>query len=633
MKLTEFVKNIELTDKNNVSMYANSKSLEELVLPSVLSVDYLRAKYLNLIRQDKISILGVEFNFSDSIWDFSSLWLVHKKKNIYTFKFTDSGDVYFNLVILKLYMLERINKHQVIGGNNSPVLTSLKEFLVFINERNIYKIEDITLYHLQQFYSLMNITYATKVKKKYHIYMFLKFYAKLLEAKIGPDVLNFLKARNQNKINALIEANKTPLLPKDFYSKFVIAIEDSIRKGLKNKYVLGKQALLLIASQTGTRLSGLRSLNVDCLKIDLIEGYQTCKIGIPQTKKRPGHREKVRFIAANEKTIFAVNFLVKIFSNDRQVNNTKALYVGKMYKEYLVSISSLTSTLYDFCEDNVIELDLVNRTDSDRFEKNIKVRDLKNSAKLIKKYGLDLDDIISMPTSTQFRVFVATELNERGLTTFEISYYLGHDTLAFAAHYIRPKDAHSQDLTIGSKKIIDIIDNDLRILGPNGDLYTMKLKEFFNKSKQANVLELSEDFQSLYPIRAKNGGFCIKPAGRDCVYDQNSNEFLCSFRICPNHHHLFNEIHYTYQKCVEMVIIIESNKRNGYKQEYQKQVSILRAIVREELVPELLELKTQINIKGKRVLIEKYPEISPIVMNMQDVERNIELWKKYNLKY
>lgn len=631
MEQTEFVKQIESTSKKYISKLDNQVSVENLVLPSTLSVDYLRTKYLNIIRQDKISVFGIEFNFSDSLWDFSSLWLVHKRKTNYMFKFSDTGDSYLNLVILKLYMLERINKHQITGGNNGTALAAIKEFLVFITERNIRKIENTTLYYLQEFYSQMGVTYTTEVKKKYYILTFLKFYSKLLDVEINTDVINFLKARNQNKINAYIEANKTLLLPKDFYNKFVIELEKEIRAGLRNRYVLGKYALLLIASQTGTRLSGLRSLSVDCLKVEELGEYRAYKISIPLTKKSPGYSELTRLIDANEKTVFAVDYLVKTFNIERQVKNTRALYVGKKHKEHLVSISALSSTIYDFCKNHIIELDLVNRADSARFERNVRVKDFKNSIELMEKYSLNPNDIISIPISTQFRVFVATELHERGLSSFEISYYLGHDTLAFAAHYIRPKEVNVQDMTIGSKKIIDIIDNDLRILGPNGDLYTKKLKEFFNKNKQANVLEISEVFQSSYPIRAKNGGFCIKPSGRDCIYDQNSNEFLCSFRICPNHHHLFNEISVTYQKCIEMYTIVESNMVKGYKQESQKQLSILQAIIREELEPELVELKIEISKKGTEFLVERYPEITDIIMKIQTVERNIDSWKKLKL--
>jgi hypothetical protein len=632
MEQTNFRQKIENEyHSSKSSMPRTQYDTESFELPSSYNLDYLRIKFLSIVRQNEFTIFGVCCKFTADIWDFSQLWELQKKKVEYRFKFWVSDENDFNVIILKLFMFERISKYKISGGNNHSCLVAINELFEFMADINLCRLEDLNEYYLQRYFSMRISSYTTVIKKKYFILDFLKFYNRLTGASLDSKVTFYLRLRNQDKINAQIEANKTTLLPKEFYNKFVTILERKILEGKQDKYILGKYALILIASQTGLRLSGLRLLNVDCLIPVEKNGYRIYKIGLPLTKKRPGSIEQTRYMKANSKIVFAVNYLIDCFSEERLVSNSKALCIGKRSKNGLTSITALSTTIEEFCLNNFNELELLNRKDSSCFEKNIMLKNLRNTKRLLKKYDLKPNDQFSFPTSTQFRVFFPTELYERGLSTFEISYLMGHDTLGFADHYIRPKELLDQDMMFGSEKIIGIIENDLNIIGNSGALYTRKLKEFFHNNTKANVIEISEEFQSKYPIRAKNGGFCIKPVGRDCIYDQNANEFLCSFRICPNHHHLFYEIGRTYQRCQELFIVLESDRKNGFRIEAQKQLHILQAIVVEELLPEYSELCKEIAKRGIEVLDKKYPDICNIVHNLEEVERTIKKWKEYKL--
>lgn len=54
----------------------------------------------------------------------------------------------------------------------------------------------------------------------------------------------------------------------------------------------------------------------------------------------------------------------------------------------------------------------------------------------------------------------------------------------------------------------------------------------------------------------------------------------------------------------------------------------LKSIVRNRLIPELNELKREIDKKGFEAVVQQYPSIMEIAANTNSIEEEIEIWLK-----
>lgn len=72
----------------------------------------------------------------------------------------------------------------------------------------------------------------------------------------------------------------------------------------------------------------------------------------------------------------------------------------------------------------------------------------------------------------------------------------------------------------------------------------------------------------------------------------------------------------------------ETNLKNGYERAADKELQKLKSIVRNRLIPELNELKREIDKKGFDAVVQQYPSIMEIAANTNSIEEEIEIWLK-----
>ena len=72
--------------------------------------------------------------------------------------------------------------------------------------------------------------------------------------------------------------------------------------------------------------------------------------------------------------------------------------------------------------------------------------------------------------------------------------------------------------------------------------------------------------------------------------------------------------------------IYEYNRDNGFKRQAEKELSKARHIIRNRLLPELKELESEINVKGKDNVLLKHPELTEIVDNLDDIKLEVKKW-------
>ena len=129
------------------------------------------------------------------------------------------------------------------------------------------------------------------------------------------------------------------------------------------------------------------------------------------------------------------------------------------------------------------------------------------------------------------------------------------------------------------------------------------------------------------PIKEKYGGICIKSGPkRDCSKDAKTDEFYCSYNVCPNHFHLYTMADITYNKCKTILKTIKHNKDNGFIRQSEKEQNKLNHVVKSHLLPELKQLKEEVMKKGEVWIKEKYPQITSIIDNYDAILKEVDSW-------
>lgn len=251
-----------------------------------------------------------------------------------------------------------------------------------------------------------------------------------------------------------------------------------------------------------------------------------------------------------------------------------------------------------------------------------------NNKKTMKKYpNLKETDVLSYPVTHQFRVNVCTELYHKDVPLQYINQYMAHLSSDMQDYYVRPKKSYQENVIYSKEVLKDIITGESKLLGKNTESLNLKIKEFIEKGKFNIAKDLDEIIDNLIkkiPIREKLGGICIKSSMlRDCSKDSKTDEFYCSYGICPNHFHLFYMADITFERYLSLKKTYSYNKDNGFFRQSEKEKYKLINLIKEMLLPELDELKIEINKKGKNQIISKYKKLTYIINNYDDIYKAV----------
>ncbi len=247
----------------------------------------------------------------------------------------------------------------------------------------------------------------------------------------------------------------------------------------------------------------------------------------------------------------------------------------------------------------------------------------------VKKLKAESNKLFSIPDLRQFRVRVCTGLYNKGVPLTYIKKFMGHLTEEMLGYYCRPVDMYKENLKYSSMVIQSMVgDNDYPI-GVNGNAIKEKLKEFVTRNNYnvySDINDIIEALGNKLVIRAKTGGVCIKTSMVPCSDDKTTNRVLCSYNLCPNVYHFFWMIDVTYTDFLTAVKAYRLNEENGYVVEASRQKQIVRRIVSKRLSPELDELEKTITLRGKKSIIEQYPQLVSVIGELDIIKEEIKEW-------
>ena len=82
----------------------------------------------------------------------------------------------------------------------------------------------------------------------------------------------------------------------------------------------------------------------------------------------------------------------------------------------------------------------------------------------------------------------------------------------------------------------------------------------------------------------------------------------------------FKTLQETYTSC----------KKKGNIRASQKELNKIKDLIRRRLIPELDELDKEIDKKGMKTIIDKYPSLIDVIENKEDIREEINIWMKKN---
>ena len=631
---------------NKMVQHENAELIE--ILPTQANIRMIQQIYLDLVNsKEPLVICGVNINFADDVWDFTSKYKAGKVMNLYTFDFNTSAGVsdYHN-VLMKLFVIYCITEYGLHNGTNKGRFDEIKRLMEYMQANNKMLVDNMSLNDYKDFYEKRNIKYTSMVKSRRHVKEFLTFYSIIAKDVYTKELSQWFNDIDTATIKADIENNKTPLLPTSFYTKYSTKLYTLASDTNEDKWNRGYYGLLYIGTQTGLRVSELTLLRVQDLEVRTFRGKKIGILHYRSTKSGngKGHVYDDAETNANQKVIAIYEILEALFKEDREKLKVDYLVPRNMdaapngrdkTKRSQTTGGVLETTSKRLCVKNCIEWDLLNTKDKDSFGGAIVYDSTKRSdvpQSLFASVGVKDGDVISYPIVKQFRVYVASELRERGIDDRTTAFLFNHHSVEMYGYYARPKHSVQEDIDFSREIVADVVRDGTKILGPKGDALTAKIDKIIEENNfnvETDLDAIIEKVCNEVPIRAKSGGFCMKSnPRRECRHDAKTDEFMCAYGCCPNHCHMYFMLPVSYEKVKILHKTYEYNVQAGFTNAADKEAFKLNFAINSELMPELVETRNELTKRTADDIIKAHPEMATVIDRLDEIEKEVKAWKQ-----
>ena len=619
--------------QSNLSVLLSDLGLEFIYPESYEPSNPNTNTFIDTIKKiNKIPFSKGEYYYSDDFWDFSKYTTLNITKKTLKFNFNLCCETFKD--DLKNYVLLQILE------NSNKIQTTHKEFRVLYNffnhaeSKGFYHIKDITDKEIQSFLDIYSYnSIPTQRFQRSTMKKFYSYYAANFEDLITPTKLKLFEHESARVYYTHKENNKIPDIPKEYFDKFLAACIKIANDETDTKLHRAIACMYIIISQTGLRVGECLGLEIDSLEtVSIFNGEKAYYIKYKTWKSGVGNNTcTIQRTYVNELTKKAYDTLIELYKDDRKKNGLSYLYLGSTVtinkNAYPIDPNSFGKAQATFCGYLNKYFEIINIDDS--LYPGITRKKISSLDSITRHYPNA--KTIAMPKNHQFRVHVCTELYKKGVPLKYIQKFMAHLSNEMEGYYVRPTKKNPQedmDFTLDTLK--KIVTGETKLLGGNASLIE-KINQFIkenNYNVSTDLNEICKKLAAKIPIRQKTGGVCIKSSIlRECSKDAKTNEFYCSYGVCPNIFHFYYMANISYRQTKELVETIKINKERGLMRQVQKENHMLQTIIKQKLLPELDELKNMVNKKGIEAILLEYPDLQFIIENLKDIYMEVDIWK------
>lgn len=583
--------------------------------------------FIQVAQNQNINLSGKEIDFFGDEWNFKDFRKRTQATTHFVYnleKATEGLSDYYN-VVLRLFLYYAISDRGVIHTSTYGTFNTIKNFVREIYKIRIYNLRNLNCSDIEKYIEQKNWSYNTQTKVKTAIKYFLTMYSFVVEDVFSKSINHYLSDINRAKLNALVEENKTPLLSTESFNKIELVLQKKLNDERLSNDIRLASGLILVCMQTGLRKSELVVLEKKSLTIDKMGDKTLGKLSYYSSKTHHKQENTITTIA----TAKSIDIIDRMISIDKE-NKSK-------YLAFNDSGEAFTTSRFDFLYrliflESCVEMGLLNNNNKDQFNSTTTVQKAMKrvSRKVNPPAGTRKDDLISVPTLRQFRVYFASDLRARGVDDRRISLMLGHSSKDMFGYYVRSAGEIQEEKLAIHQLIYEIADNKANLLGPKGSELESKIKRFMERNKynvKENLEQIIDGVTNESELRIKLGGFCIHSnKRRTCHYDTSTDEFLCAYGCCPNHCHTYYSSPITYRKFKEIVVAIDYNLANNFIQQTEKEMKKLKVVILHELKPEIEDLQLQLTKQTSESIISRHPETAAIIENLEDIINEVDEW-------
>lgn len=452
-----------------------------------------------------------------------------------------------------------------------------------------------------------------------------------------PGTINFIRYKNRNSEYLIprkyINMNQDINLLKNEE----VTYSESFPATVDEKIIA---AMILLFSQTGLRRSEFLALEIGKLK----------KITIQNGTEKAYYLEFLTFKTSLERdgkwteswmNELAVKAYLKLeeLTENRRSGEQKALYPNRKGDFY--SASNIIDIQFEkFFKRHQESLGIENLSDENLGNLNkwiITEKDIKYKFKSLSKQ--DIGKIIYKVSSHQFRVTVANELRQKGVSLQWIQKHMNHLEEEMTKHYFRDEEFVKDVLLSSASQDGSYIEDksnkqDLQL---EEDLEIQKAYSTINKflkKKKLNVFKNLEEILSIIrdsPINETEIGYCILSFGKICRRKSKLAMLERWYYIKPQNPEISN-FDFTYKRLCEKLNTVKHNKKiyfesgEGSKQ-YELEKKSLEKFYENKFSPELELLKKEL-LKNKEEVIRKYPNLVEIILKITEIETEVIEWMR-----
>lgn len=585
--------------------------------------------------------------FQDDYWDFNNKNTLNKDTYLYKYDFSEI-DYRYKDFVKKIVLDLLIIKNKSASTTKGSYFSSIKSFILYLQENNIYYPRKITKKIMEEYFSMQCWSERTKDSHRTALTTFLAYIEEDDNGVNYTDIYKYFNERDTQKKLAQKENGKTKIIPSDIFDNIMgIAVKEIQDKNLsiKDRYIA---CMIVMLGETGMRIGEFLRLERDKvreLKID--ENRRIAYLEFITYKIIKNKNTEFRWTETylTDKSKLAYDTMNE-FSKNKQ---SKYIFYGRDNNLKPCNDEVARGYLLRFTLRHYIKLGL----DKAGNQKYFSCRKIKNSNRGI--VGVEFKNLIGQEAYTvnphQFRVTVCTRLYENGVPLEFIRKHMNHLSEEMTCHYIRTKEINQKKLKamnlikarINSKG--DLLETNIekaQSVSVKKELERADIRkeyETINKFIKKGKFKIMKDIDQIIdlltvavtPLTETPEGYCARSALASLCERQEYVSSLNNVDSIEAYIPALEYVDITYRLFKEKVKLVKHNKKVSdkkpiYKVEYTRELKSLKSFINKRFLPEIQLVKDKIKDIGIDESIKNYPNLKDILFNMNNIDKEIFEW-------